>query len=104
MLSVRRRVSPGRDRDDNPTLSLLTEEVSAAGTRLSNALEAHFRHLSKELQHNDVPVRWYASGRLVERTAEDYLAAMDRLLEALLEAANQPTSASHREPRLMLGL
>jgi hypothetical protein len=68
----------------DPTLSLLTQEVSAAGTRLSNALrlEKYFRHLSEEYQKDDVIVRWKASRQLVECTVEDYIEATDRLFEA----------------------
>lgn len=106
MLFIRKRVSPGRDQAGTPTLSLLTLEVRATRTRLSNALrfEAHSRQLSKEYQHDGIAVRWDAPRKLVERTAKDYLAALDRLLEALLEAANQPTLGSQREQRLPLHL
>jgi hypothetical protein len=106
MLLVRKRVPPGSDQAENRTLSLLTQEVWATGTRLRNALrfEAHFRQFSKEHEHDGVPGQGDASRKLSERAEEDYLAAMDRLLEALLEAANQPTLASQRERRLPLGL
>jgi len=68
---------------EDPTLALLTQEVWAAGTRLSNALrlEKYFRHLSQEHRKDDVIVRWKASRQLVECTVEDYLEATDRLFE-----------------------
>lgn len=106
MLLVRRRVSLRRDRTGSPTLSLLTHKVRAARTRLSNALqfESHFRQLCKEHQHDGVPVQRDASQRLVERAAEDYVAAMDHLLEAVLEATDQPALTNQPERRLPLGL
>jgi hypothetical protein len=69
---------------EDPTLSLLTQDVWATGTRLSNALrlENYFRHLSQEHLKDDVSVRWKASRQLVECTMEEYLEATDRRFEA----------------------
>jgi hypothetical protein len=84
MLFVLSDVPPDSSRAEDPTLSLLTLEVRATGTRLCNALrlETYFRRLSNEYPKSDVYARWDASQKLVEGTMADYIAATDRLYEA----------------------